>query len=395
MNVTLVERYWRGHIPTYCKSVTTALLSLGCRVAVICPYPDEVYQHLTDVNNAGSHLECIPIEEFNGPLTSSLFRTAEANDYLSPVRTALKLRSGEFQRDDLVYLNTADLFFSSPLSLFACRRVLGSNWAGMYMQPFIRTEKVYVRRKTKLQRALLRWCPWPRFTAITTLDEGVAQHLSELFKCPVVLVPDMTDESAPRVQGDDEMALRSLADGRRLIGFFGNVAKWKGVLQFLSVARMLDPEKYAFAIGGPVDDPNLKNHLYAEFKQAKKEGIRIWTRLERINDGAEYNSLVAACDLIWTVYPGHYHSSNTLTKAAMLERPVICGEHGVMGERVSSYNLGGTASAENVHEIAFQIESILQSGDNTTRRYGEYFTKHSQIQLIESIKEILEIARPW
>ncbi|NEO27907.1 MAG: glycosyltransferase family 1 protein, partial [Kamptonema sp. SIO4C4] len=100
---------------------------------------------------------------------------------------------------------------------------------------------------------------------------------------------------------------------------------------------------------------------------------------------AQFNGLIASFDILFIAYEDYPYSSNILTKASFLSKPVIVSEGFRLGERVKNYNLGVTIPERNptkareaIHYLCKQIDQNLQQ---LKPEFSVYNSLHSQDRL--------------
>ena len=146
-------------------------------------------------------------------------------------------------------------------------------------------------------------------------------------------------------------------------------------MTLLDVIAKADPQRFFFALVGEVywqsfgnDEQQLRN-FYAQAPE------NVLTHAGYMADEREYNSLVAACDVIYAVYSGFNSSSNSLTKAAGLQRPILATKNSLMGERVLAHGIG-LATGNDANEILAALEQLAISKADGFR-FDSYADQHS------------------
>jgi hypothetical protein len=106
-------------------------------------------------------------------------------------------------------------------------------------------------------------------------------------------------------------------------------------------------------------------------------------------DERDYNSLVASCDIVYAVYSGFNSSSNSLTKAAGLKRPILTAKNSLMGERVLAHGIGLAAASNDANEILAALDRLRTSKDGDFG-FNSYAGQHS----LDELKSIMADALP-
>jgi hypothetical protein len=84
----------------------------------------------------------------------------------------------------------------------------------------------------------------------------------------------------------------------------------------------------------------------------------VFAHLKFVEDEREFTSLMGLADIIYAVYDNFPYSSNMLSKAANLEKPLIVSDGYEMGRRVKKYGLGVTVPEGNVDAILAAFSEV-------------------------------------
>jgi glycosyltransferase involved in cell wall biosynthesis len=202
----------------------------------------------------------------------------------------------------------------------------------------------------------------------------VAPHLK------FVLAPDVADLETTLELPPVAEQIRQRAAGRTIILQIGTITPHKGIMTLLDVISQADPRRFFFALIGKVywqsfgaDEKRLRN-FYAQMPE------NVLAHDDYMSEEREYNSLIAACDVVYAVYDGFNSSSNSLTKAAGLRRPILVAKNSLMGERVVGSEIGSVAANDDVNEILAALES-LASRPVDSFGFDRYLDQHSLDEL--------------
>ena len=203
-------------------------------------------------------------------------------------------------------------------------------------------------------------------------------------------VPDVTDaETLPGGSPFGER-LRAAAGGRTIVLQMGSLSPHKGTLRFIDVIRRADPQRFFFAIVGEIfweafgyDQPDLRRF----FDDLPANCL---AHIGYIEDARELNSIIAAADILYAVYSGFRPSSNTLTKAAIFQKPVIVSDQYLMGERVRRYDIGAAVGGGNSDEIVAALEALRQR-DRSGFGFSAYYRDHSVDALKSDLRSLLRL----
>ena len=226
-----------GHHETYLRLFTQTLLDAGYRVAVITPQPDQLTTWIARTRPdrlaqlTAHNLAYIRKHRVPGPL--SIFF-----DKLAWVRFIANLVKSTGVQPDLIFHTWLDNCITPGLTALLTDLIMPYRWSGLYFHPwYLRQDLRFasIRRGPLSTEAALhsRRCP-----AVAVLDEGIADRLqAKLHGKPVIVFPDPADASPPDRTFPPVLEIRERAQGRTIIGLVGALAKRKGLLTLLEVAR--------------------------------------------------------------------------------------------------------------------------------------------------------------
>jgi hypothetical protein len=391
--VALIDWSWKGHHPTYFCLFAQTLLELGCKVRALCPSPDEVRSRLSGLpEEHRARLSCEFLPEWAQAPRGTPLRW---KPLVAAVRSFLSLR-GKLARgtplpDFLFFACIYDWeFFHYPV----VHGLVPRRWGGLYLQSFgfRKTTSPLYSWHRKWSRPE-RFARSPGLVALATLDEGIENDVNAMAgpgKC--VVFPDIADCSAPE-EGENTLAgqLRARAGGRPIIMLCGMLYPQRGVDVFLRTA-LANPQ-WCFALVGEIPffaNESAGKALLDEFSQRHPHGF---VHLSKVPEGAVYNSMVAASDVIWNIHVDWPGSSNTLTKAALFEKPVLVGDGHLLAERVRKFRLGEVCQENSTASISQALHAVLDAREAwaAARRpmWKEYREEHSPECLRAAFEKIL------
>ena len=108
--------------------------------------------------------------------------------------------------------------------------------------------------------------------------------------------------------------------------------------------------------------------------------------LEMIPDGIPFNSIVNICDILFAAYEKFPHSSNLLTKAAILEKPIIVSRQFCMAERVAKFNLGLSINEGDTLQCIEAIRYLCRQFEIPERQLQPNFEDYRYLHSIEQLK---------
>ena len=404
--VVLADPRWDGHHPTYFFEFTASLLRLGHRVMGLCREPEQFEKEARLIcQRMGIDFETrVFAGQLNDP-DKAYFRPGKDHD---PVSTVMRWRCLKNAMDtaakasgysaDFVFLPWLDSYLRfQPFTKLANQ--LGAPWSGLYFRNHHFGENLNSIKKTaKGDRSLRN----ENLVAVGILDERFTEIMAQESGKKIIAFPDITNEEKPEIPSPFALEMIKQAAGRKIIGMV-SLEKRKGFLTMLKIAEAVrDQEDWFFVAAGKYaqDTCSQEEQAYVLSIQAKvKSGelTNIYLQLpgERVNDGADFNSLIKAFDVIYAAYEDFEGSSNALTKGAIFERPLIATKGECVGGRVEEFGMGLTIEQGSVSEGEAAIRRVLAGedweGKPLQARYADYHALHDRKKLDEVFAELLQM----
>lgn len=395
--VALICPALAGHHETYLRIFTHTVLDAGYQVAAFTPQPQRLSSWVARVcpERSGRMItfDLAYARKMRVPGPLSVFF-----DKLAWVRFTSRLVQASRMEPDLVFHTWLDNCLTPGLTAALTDWYVPYVWSGLYFHPWYLRQNLryaYLRRGPLSNHAALRS---PRCPAVAVLDEGVADRLQAgLRGKPVVVFPDITDTSPPDRSFAPLAEIRARANGRKIIGLAGTLARRKGMLTLMETARLTVQEPWFFVFAGEL--------MLDSFLPEEQRRIQDWLQSpppncyfhpQRLPDEAQFNAVIESCDILFAAYQHFLSSSNLLTKAALLEKPVVVSAGYCMGERVERYRLGLTITEDNVSQCIAAIrqlcDQLAREGHFTPARFADYRQQHSIDQLRLAFSKILTAA---
>jgi hypothetical protein len=290
-------------------------------------------------------------------------------------------RAEGFRAFDLIIYLYLDMMTRSP-SRFSC---LDSNrarpWVGIRFHPQAKAGDM----------AMLE----PYFNSINArgaiflVPEAIAPYSAARQDLYFVLVPDVADLELAEEPHELAKAMRRGAGDRKIALQIGSIAPHKGIMTLLDIIARADPKRFFFALIGEVHWESFgadQDRLRA-FYASPPENVLIHEGY--IGDERDYNTIVTACDVIYAVYENFNSSSNSLTKAAGLRRPILVSRDTLMGDRVTAAGLGIAVRPKDSADILDGLAVATQVPTDHFN-YETYARAHS----LEQLKAVLADAVP-
>lgn len=225
--------------------------------------------------------------------------------------------------------------------------------------------------------------------AVFLVPSAIPVYAAALPQLHFTLAPDVADLELPAKPAEAADEIRRRARGRIVVLQIGSIAAHKGIPTLLDVIEAADPNSFFFALVGEVHWESFaenERRVRLSFAQPPENVFVHQGYMASEND---YNSLMAACDIVYAVYQGFSSSSNSLTKAAGLGRPILVAANCLMGERVLASGIGAVAAEGDADGILAELNR-LASRPKDSFSFERYREEHS----IEGLKSTLAEALP-
>jgi hypothetical protein len=296
------------------------------------------------------------------------------------VQNAVAIQGGE--PPDLVFFLYLDMMAERLVDIAALDAPDSGPWAGIRFHPRLReSPEARIERYFESQNAR------GSLFLVPQADEIYAKAMPRL---KFLLAPDVADLELATQLPSVAREIRSRAADRTIVLQIGTIAPHKGVMMLLDVIAKADPQRFFFALVGEVywrsfgnDERKLRN-----FYEQTPENVVTYDGY--MAEERDYNSLVAACDVVYAVYTDFNSSSNSLAKAAGLRRPILAARNSLMGERVVAHRIGLAAANDDVQEIIAALECLAATKDNGLN-FNEYADRHSLGELKSVLAEGLSL----
>lgn len=384
--VALVEWHTAGHHLTWYRGFCRALLDLGCQVAAFCPNPDDVKDYLAGCVEPGA-MDRIRFIEFEMPPTPRI----------RPVswRPAFQawLFGSRFRRG----LSEMERALGRPFDLVFYPGFF--DWEQNYLQRLIRAKRrpwagliVHARSPgTPTGITLADLLRHPCSRAIAVVDEEFAPIIEQTLHKPVVVLPDITDENW-QPEHPLEKRFRRFAGTDKLVLCIGHLRPDKGVGTLAQVAVGQPVNGLAFAFVGEIDWwMDAKTRAFLEHAMIAAPSAMF--HLNRVPEGPPYNAILRACDVIFAAYRDFPNSSNSLTKAAVFEKPLIVSEGHLLAKRVREYRMGEIVPQDDPKATLDAIRRITDDYPawlaKNQPRWKDYREVHSYAALVKAFSKLL------
>lgn len=392
--LALVDPLWQGHSPAYFSICWEIFARMpGVKVVGFCPHPEKARASLV-----AHGIQDPEVREFADDPAPPANASESKKVIVRWQRLAQALRHAESEggiQISLTFIIWLEPFLGRHVPGKRVDKIFPFAWAGLYLHPY------HFRFKTS-RRFWLRERLFPAHApllaancrAVLTLDEGIVQAMSRKLAKPVLRMPDVTNPVPGTVNSEIARQIRPRAAGRFVCGLFGVLQKRKGILPLLKAAEARPPGWF-FVFAGELqkNDFSMAELDYIEqFAKSAPDNCLFWT--QKIPDEAGFNAAMAECDVIYAAYEMFPHSSNIMTKAALLQKPIIVSPGFLMAERVAAFNLGWVLPANSDQVVGKFFAALTEENVQSLRAkalFKEYLKEHSHQRLDETFSDMLKL----
>lgn len=388
--VALVDWNWKGHHPTYFMKLVEGFIDSGCRVAAFCPP-----QAVEDVRNV-----TINYEEVTVNTCSYVHPRQRLPKFIRSYEHAYRV-FGKLEQQlriwETTHTSKIDLVFFSTIYDFEFENMdhakpwFSRPWSGIYLHA----------RAFRMPGSLMPYfnrppCPekiftHPTLSSVCLIDEGAVQSMQALTRgIPAFEFPDITGTEIELSVDGDTLAgkLQRLADGRKIVVCLGHLQKTKGLIELCKAAHTPECANVCFFFGGEVSWTDLSIEEISFIQTTWEQRPNVFTHLVRLSD-ATMNALIKTADVVFAAYTNFPNSSNIMTKAAMLERPILVSDGHLMAERVRKYRLGAIVQEGSVLEIIKKIRQLCDEGGDQNADYKGYYANHAPEALKAALSKVI------
>jgi len=404
--VAVVDLQWLGSLPTCHIAVVESLLALGFRVVSFSPAPDQVVEESSAGTGAPSRLVVRSLGVARSPVRVNdqpphggirlrdIFRRyapswalAERDRFLARTGWASVCRYLEtFRWDNGDPIGHVIFpYLDHPIvSLLARGRIgvpdLDRPWSGLWVHPDPRPSA-----RREMRTVLKGLSRLNQFRGFWSLDETLPGWIDDVHTGSWLgRFPDVTREELLETEGILEREIRRFGDDGPVVLLAGELSARKGIHELLAAARQAGESGSClrFVVAGPLDEASCDREapLLRSLLGEAPSNVRFFPGW--IPDGHEFNAAVRGASVIWAAYRDFPFSSNLLTKAAMVRRPIVVNRNGLMADRVRTHGLGEVIvpsdSGGTVRVLEKLVDAQWPLGNEA---YERYFQNHSRLNL--------------
>lgn len=406
MITVLLVRSWNGHHPSYCAEMIRACAGFSSRIYVLCP---PAANPLEQVGGPPDLLEKVSVVVHANRADKTGFRklsdiVADLREMRSQVLAIQQSHPGE---RTFIFHTSLDSWcigiLHLPLLAMCIRRLLPWPFSGLLITPDREWPLSTARRlltghagkpqdRSRCKKArdslangllagvaylLRRYYLWQRNRVfkksrcenIAIQDERYADALRRQTGKNVVLYPETTTTQVANPPPELVRLIDAKRNGRVVVGLLGRINRGKCADLLLDVIRNFDTSAFLFVFAGNCQLDGFSPDHRALLEGGIQEAENVVFSPVPIPSESDFNAVIAACDIIYTVYRDHFHSSNIISKAVAFRKPVLVTAGQLMAKRVTDYGIGRILPE---HDATTCFQALREMG---TPEYQENFLR--------------------
>jgi hypothetical protein len=384
----LIDACDGGHHLSWMVDFCIAFLDTEPSVIAFFPNPEALRERVLSLRP-----DCA--ERFKTRSTAHLFEDGKGRSLFGEARSVVQAWT-RLQRtlDDLpvrpkaVFFPYLDEFLARGLNPQLLDHIFRFPWSGLYMSP------TWMRRRRRFRPGLQTSPGWvlrsKNCLGVALLDEDLVPRLRHLLPGKAVIsLPDFLPSDSEQIKPRQVESIRQRAGDRTIVGVVGSLQSRKGISTLLRVALTSPDAPFFFVFAGSFSFANFspeERTMWAKVIEQAPDNCHIYPHAIEGEQG--FADLANTCDLFYAAYHDFPNSSNTLTWAAWLEKPVIVSAGYLMEQRVRRFLLGAVIPQNDeiaCREALDTLRNEQLAGEKRDYGFAAYLAEHSKSRLREGI----------
>ena len=392
--IAIVDYHQGGHHLMYLRLFAKTLLTMNYRVMVFCQEPEAVQQWIQPQTTLNlSKLQTFQIKRpdiFKIPLLKKTISPLNVlHRWQHTSQTIQQAVNTTGYAPDIVFFNWLDSYFSYYLVPKIIQRVFPYRWSGLYFQP---GELKHQQHRIPLLNRSLHHYALARSSqciGIGVLNAAAAKQIEATIRHPVLVFPDITDETEPDPHSSVLNKIKHQAKGRKIITLIGGLSKRKGLLTLIKTAQQASQRNLFFAFIGKLSSNEFSSDEIEQLKSIIQTAqSNCLFHFKRIPTEAQFNAIINGSDILYAAYEDFPFSSNILTKAAVFKKPIIVSSGFVMEQRVNEFEIGVSIPQREAPATLNAIESLLLGQNLKGERLAFRFDRYRQANSESALKAV-------
>lgn len=184
-----------------------------------------------------------------------------------------------------------------------------------------------------------------------------------------------------------------MAGNRRIITLVGHLQRTKGLVNFTAALQRPELKDAFFVLAGDIYWGEIDTPTRLSLLRSWEEAENLYCHLQRLSSEACLNQIIQISDVIYAVYSDFPNTSNIMTKAALLRKPVLVSKGHLMADLTERYSLGEVVPENDVVAIATSLRLMTQDSYLTqadvNSDWEAFASQHTSEQLSAALVELL------
>ncbi|WP_216901911.1 glycosyltransferase [Synechococcus sp. CCY 9618] len=389
----------------YAIRLALALAELGARVIPLCNQPKDFQERLNETLNLAEPAKgrgyreriCQPqpvhlVPIGRGP-NRRVNRLVRANRHFGIIGKQLRRWQKQHgKKIDQVFF--AWMYDDDFRDFRHAQHQFGFPWTGLYYnsRPFRMPGKAIPY--TGGLSCPERFVPLPSCRGIAVADPWIIPALQSLAGPDkrVVAFPDFTDLQLEPPSGLPAK-VKAMAGNRRIISLVGHLQRTKGLVEFTAALQRSELKEAFFFLGGEIYWGEIDTPTRMALQRSWEDAPNLYCHLQRLSSEACLNQMIQISDVIYAAYSDFPNTSNIMTKAALLKKPILVSDGHLMADLAKQYSLGEVAPEGDVDTIAGTLHRMIQDPyldqAETNSGWQAFAEQHTPERLRSALIELL------
>lgn len=376
---------------SYAYYYVSCLLQLNKKVILLSPFGLDFQEQVRYKN--GRYIEKLSIL----PITP-LLQTSSYPSHLGLVRRIYLLRN-QLARIEHINKTKVDLVFFAPIEdwvkpkfkKWLFKKILPYPFSGLMMQTTdyeLGKLKLNVDPKYKEPDYLLSS---EDCVGICTIDRFNTEKIRSRIYRKVIVMPDISIKDFQKAYFDYNGLLNRMANGRLLCGLILE-PKAKFPRSFIELILAAPEESYFFVLAGELNLSQLTEADKLLLENLLEYHTQKFFLLKDVESSHEQiNYLISGLDVLYIDQVDKDLPSILLTKAANLNKPVICARNGQTSKLVSAFKIGQVVNDNKANQLEainlyrLQMPLILKFNNMPQKHYAQLQNDEALLQSWEEL----------
>jgi hypothetical protein len=239
-----------------------------------------------------------------------------------------------------------------------------------------------------------RFVSLPSCMGIAVADPWIVPSLKTLAGPDkrVVVFPDFTDLQLEPPSGL-AAKVKAMAGNRRIISLVGHLQRTKGLVDFTAVLQRPELKEAFFFLGGEIYWGEIDTATRLALQRSWEDIPNLYCHLQRLSTESCLNQIINISEVVYAAYSDFPNTSNIMTKAAMLRKPILVSDGHLMADLTKHYSLGEVVPEGDIEAITSTLHRMIQGAylqqAGRTGRWQDFAEQHTTERLRSALIELL------